>query len=511
MFNEFRNVNDHEGFEYLNTSNVKYMNCMFYAYGENSSRLATPPDVSNWDISKVEKMYAMFKYYGNCDALDTLPDVSKWDTSRVEDVEGMFEEYGHGKVFSCMNLTNWDTRNITDKKNYQCMLENVRLKSIILGPNFDLSTSNWSGTHLKNRYNYLQSWWFDTDNKQIFCNDIGKETRTEPKIYFDTHQETYAYKDNISFDGQSTLVITRDDEKDWHKNGGQTVYELPQSASQPSDWQWNNDRASFTRVQIKDSFKYNNFLGFTSTAYMFSDFRHVVEGEGFEYINTTYVRNMSHMFDSYGSNSEYLSTVPDVSKWNTVNARDMSYMFNDYGLRSKFLNALPDVSHWYTDNVTDVSYMFCRYGFYNVFDNLNLNSFRFKSGKDTKYEAMLRYLKLKSITLNWFFNYDISLVGHHGANLTNSDGKVRATWYDDEGNEYKECNFDPFGKKEYECKTFYDHNPKTTNSITTSKHMTTQQNAIDNAISQHSENSSLIHHITHHVSKVAEVVKKVFH
>ena len=38
-----------------------------------------------------------------------------------------------------------------------------------------------------------------------------------------------------------------------------------------------------------------------------------------------------------------------------------------------------------------------------------------------------------------------------------------------------------------------------------------QENAIDNAISQHSQNSSLIHHITHHVSKIADVVKKVFH
>ena len=111
---------------------------------------------------------------------------------------------------------------------------------------------------------------------------------------------------------------------------------------------------------------------------------------------------------------------------------------------------------------------------------------------------MLRYLKLKSITLSWFFNYDISLVGHLGANLTNSEGKWRATWWDDEGNEYKECNFNPLGKKEYEFKTFYDHNPKAGNFITTSKNGETQKSTIDVAKSHNlQKNTVLVPSIKH--------------
>ena len=46
MFSEFFSVTSHEGFEYLDTSNVTDMTFMFTGYGQYASTLV-PPNVSN--------------------------------------------------------------------------------------------------------------------------------------------------------------------------------------------------------------------------------------------------------------------------------------------------------------------------------------------------------------------------------------------------------------------------------------------------------------------------------
>ena len=38
------------------------------------------PDISKWDISKVENLKYLFS---ECSSLKTLPDLSKWNTSKV--------------------------------------------------------------------------------------------------------------------------------------------------------------------------------------------------------------------------------------------------------------------------------------------------------------------------------------------------------------------------------------------------------------------------------------------
>ncbi len=609
-----------------NTSKVNDMSNMFECYCCSSETLELVPDVSNWDTSNVTTMSYMFHEYGrSCKTLNIAPNVSKWNTPRLTVTKNMFECYGNSSTISNLDLSNWDTRNIDDSENYNDMFRDMKLRSITLGPNFDLDLTGhvWFLLHiacLTNRNGEYDADWYSADGYcWIHCR-MGKVKRTAPTTYYDRSLEPYAYMDNITRGKQKTLVLTYDVDKEWHKSHGHIVYELAQSASQPGDWQWNNDRDYFNKVQINDIFKY--YSGPSSTAFMFSDFTNVFESQGFENINTSNVTNMSHMFcnyggsvenlnfvpnisnwdtskvkdmsstfECYGHTSETLNVVPDVSKWNTelvndmshmfnvygasstvlnavpnvsnyniVEVTDMSYMFSSYGYRSKVLNYVPDVSNWRTlrvknmsymfDNyacesrtlnvvpdvshfdtlkVEDLSYMFSeyglnseqlsllpniggwrshyglkdvsfmlyRYGFYHcTFDNLNLKNFY--ALKETKCEGMLRFLKLKSITLNWVFNTNISLVGHLGANLTNSEGKWRATWWDDEGNEYKECNFNPLGKKEYEFKTFYDHNPKAGNSVTSSKNAKTQKSTIDVAKSHNVlKNTVLVPSIKH--------------
>ena len=51
---------------------------------------------------------------------------------------------------------------------------------------------------------------------------------------------------------------------------------------------------------------------------------------------------------------QYLSSLPDISKWNTQNVKDMNSMF----CYCKLLSSLPDISKWNTQNVTDMREMF---------------------------------------------------------------------------------------------------------------------------------------------------------
>ena len=51
----------------------------------------------------------------------------------------------------------------------------------------------------------------------------------------------------------------------------------------------------------------------------------------------------------------FLSSLPDISKWNTNNVIDIRSMF----YRCSSLSSLPDISKWNTNNVTNMSYMFC--------------------------------------------------------------------------------------------------------------------------------------------------------
>ena len=62
-------------------------------------------DVSQWDVSNVKDMYAMFL---GCENLEC--DLSGWDVSNVEDMRDMF---CYCKKFNC-DLSNWDTSKVKD-------------------------------------------------------------------------------------------------------------------------------------------------------------------------------------------------------------------------------------------------------------------------------------------------------------------------------------------------------------------------------------------------------------
>lgn len=141
------------GIEYLNTSNVIYMNYMFSGCYNltsldvihfNTSKVTnmesmfsqcspTSLDLSSFDTSNVKNMRQMFFL---CDDLTSL-DLSHFDTSNVTDMGSMF--------YGCLNLTSLDVSGFNTSKVtiMQSMFENCRVLTTLDLSGFD--TSNVTG------------------------------------------------------------------------------------------------------------------------------------------------------------------------------------------------------------------------------------------------------------------------------------------------------------------------------------------------------------------------------
>lgn len=119
----------------LDTSNAVDMTRMFYSYqdptvGSLQNNLKSV-DVSNWDLSKVEKITEIFRDSKNLTNLDVKNwdtsnikdfnyafsglvslkelDVASWDVSSAESINGLFRDCSS---LSELNLENWDTSNV---------------------------------------------------------------------------------------------------------------------------------------------------------------------------------------------------------------------------------------------------------------------------------------------------------------------------------------------------------------------------------------------------------------
>ena len=95
-------------------------------------------DISNWNVSNVEDISAMFS---NCEQLKSVGDISKWDVSKVEDMQGMLSSCKQLK--SIGDLSNW---NVSKVENMSYMFYECRqLKSV-----GDLS--NWNVSNVRYIY-----------------------------------------------------------------------------------------------------------------------------------------------------------------------------------------------------------------------------------------------------------------------------------------------------------------------------------------------------------------------
>ena len=333
-----------------NTSNVTDMSNMF-----NECNALSSIDVSHFNTSKVTDMQSMFS---NCTSLTSL-DLRNFDTSKVTNMEGMFNNC---QALESLNVSNWNTSNVTNMGNMFTSCS--RLTSLDLGGfNTSKVTFMWymfSGCSQLVTI-YAGSGWstaavtdFYSDKMFLNCTKIRGGQGT-------TYDATHVNRLYARIDGgpsnpgyftiapvayacytpsNTTLTFYYDNQRS-SRTG--TTYDL-NTGDNVTGWQTDGTNASVTKVVFDPSFASARP---TSTYGWFYEMENLQSITGIEYLNTSEVTNMGHMF-----NSCIRLTSLDLSNFNTSKVTHMNQMFQFcYELTSL------DLSSFNTAKVTDMHFM----------------------------------------------------------------------------------------------------------------------------------------------------------
>ena len=319
----------------FNTVNVTNMSYMFTGC---SALLSL--DVTNFNTANVTNMSSMFD---NCSSLTSL-DVTHFNTANVTNMSYMFT--GCSKLTS-LYLTNFNTENVTNM--YQMFYNCKNLSSL------DLSNFNTEKvtdmTYMFNNCSALTT---------IYASDkfvTDKVTDNGSKMFYgckklkgyDDSKIDYNYA-NCGTDGyftpgcayaefdNATGTLT------FRYKGAKPegAYDLNEGRNLPD---WNNLGTNVKKVVFDASFasaRPTNCYGW------FKDFTNLTTIEGFEYLNTENVTNMTGVFNGCSA-----LTSLDLTNFNTAKVTDMKLLFANCSA----LESL-DLSMFNTENVTSMPSMF---------------------------------------------------------------------------------------------------------------------------------------------------------
>ena len=319
----------------FNTVNVTNMRYMFTGC---SALLSL--DVTNFNTANVTNMSSMFD---NCSSLTSL-DVTHFNTANVTNMSYMFT--GCSKLTS-LYLTNFNTENVTNM--YQMFYNCKNLSSL------DLSNFNTEKvtdmTYMFNNCSALTT---------IYASDkfvTDKVTDNGSKMFYgckklkgyDDSKIDYNYA-NCGTDGYFTPGCAYAE----FDNATGTLtfrykgvkpegaYDLNEGRNLPD---WNNLGTNVKKVVFDASFasaRPTNCYGW------FKDFTNLTTIEGFEYLNTENVTNMTGVFNGCSA-----LTSLDLTNFNTAKVTDMKLLFANCSA----LESL-DLSMFNTENVTSMPSMF---------------------------------------------------------------------------------------------------------------------------------------------------------
>ena len=319
----------------FNTVNVTNMRYMFTGC---SALLSL--DVTNFNTANVTNMSSMFD---NCSSLTSL-DVTHFNTANVTNMSYMF--FGCSKLTS-LYLTNFNTENVTNM--YQMFYNCKNLSSL------DLSNFNTEKvtdmTYMFNNCSALTT---------IYASDkfvTDKVTDNGSKMFYgckklkgyDDSKIDYNYA-NCGTDGYFTPGCAYAE----FDNATGTLtfrykgvkpegaYDLNEGRNLPD---WNNLGTNVKKVVFDASFasaRPTNCYGW------FKDFTNLTTIEGFEYLNTENVTNMTGVFNGCSA-----LTSLDLTNFNTAKVTDMKLLFANCSA----LESL-DLSMFNTENVTSMPSMF---------------------------------------------------------------------------------------------------------------------------------------------------------
>ena len=320
---------------HFNTANVTNMSYMFTGC---SALLSL--DVTNFNTANVTNMSSMFD---NCSSLTSL-DVTHFNTANVTNMSYMFT--GCSKLTS-LYLTNFNTENVTNM--YQMFYNCKNLSSL------DLSNFNTEKvtdmTYMFNNCSALTT---------IYASDkfvTDKVTDNGSKMFYgckklkgyDDSKIDYNYA-NCGTDGYFTPGCAYAE----FDNATGTLtfrykgvkpegaYDLNEGRNLPD---WNNLGTNVKKVVFDASFasaRPTNCYGW------FKDFTNLTTIEGFEYLNTENVTNMTGVFNGCSA-----LTSLDLTNFNTAKVTDMKLLFANCSA----LESL-DLSMFNTENVTSMPSMF---------------------------------------------------------------------------------------------------------------------------------------------------------
>ena len=310
--------------EYLNTSGVTDMTCMFGVCSNLTSL-----DLSRFDTSKVTDMSSMFYY---CSGLTSL-DLSSFDTSKVTDMSSLFSNCSG---LTSLDLTSFDTSKVTDMKNMFFDCQNLR--TIYAGSGWSTAAVTSSLMMFYNCTSLVGGQ--GTAYDYIHYNMAYAHIDGGPSNpgYFTAFTEAYAcytpdnttltfYYDNQRFSRPGTTYDLNTDENSvgWHRDG---TYE------------------NVTKVVFDPSFADARP---TTTFDWFLDMTNLESITGMSYLSTNEVTNMVWMFRGCAK-----LTSLDLSSFNTFKVTKMSYMFYDCGN----LQTIYASSSWSTAAVINSEGMF---------------------------------------------------------------------------------------------------------------------------------------------------------
>lgn len=388
--------------EYLNTSQVTNMQCMFQnceslealdlstfntenvtsMYGMfDSCKSLKSLNLSSFNTSKVKQMGYMFK---NCESLTAL-DLSRFNTENVKDYEYMFH--------SCKSLTALDLSSFNSKEilNTSCMFTGcIALKTLDLS-SFDTSKttdmpSMFSGcSALETIY---ASSAFTTEN---VTNDFSMFSNCRKLKNFDLFNsgKTHAHIGEggyftvapawVRFDAATGTLTFQCSSA---KTDADTDYFLNEARDDPG---WQTKSADIKTVVFKRNFRDARP---TTCSLWFGLCTNLTSIEGLENLNTSDVTSMDYMFYK----CEQLRAL-DLSGFNTEKVENMRDMFSN----CKNLETL-NLSSFKTNNLTDMSEMFLEC---NKIAQLDLSGFN-TSGVKALDQVFKKCYALEALDLSSF-------------------------------------------------------------------------------------------------------------
>lgn len=298
-FCDMSNLNDFEGLEYLNTSQVIDMSYMFQGCGPMRNL-----DLTRFNTSQVTDMSYMFY---KCPWLDKSLDLRSFNTSRVVDMRYMF--YGCSNLVTIYADSTWSNANVTAG---EAMF--MKCYKLVGGKG-----TAYDSNHTDASYAQLDGG--PSNPGYLTIPDVA------PYVVYTS--------DN------TTLTFYYDDQRS--QRPGQS-YDLNQNMSYPA-WYVSRVNSQVTQVVFDPSFANARP---TTTCSWFYNMEKLDSVTGLNYLNTSLVTEMRYMF----YNCPQLHTL-DVSHFNTSRVKNMRTMFG----RCSKLQTL-DVSHFDTSQVTDMGSMF---------------------------------------------------------------------------------------------------------------------------------------------------------